>query len=497
MNKNIIQKLKEWRSKKSKEENVELFIILHNKTIETIAEVLPTNEEEFKAIKGLGGKKYEKYGKEIISIVNECLGVTPPEIEDKNQEKIYSVSDFLELINSALGKFHVRVKGEISSVDMRDNYLFFTIKDLEQESAVSCFMWKSDYEISDIDIKEGMEVIVFGIPEVYQRSGRFNLRTETIELVGEGALKKKYEELKKKLSSKGLFKESRKKPIPDFPNKIGLITSKDGAVIHDFQSNLGRFGYKITFLDSRVEGIMAVKDLINGVKYFKDKDIDVLVIIRGGGSLESLQPFNNETLIRKIIDYPAPVICGIGHDKDVPLFSMVADMEVSTPSIVAKELNETWERAIDKISYYESNIFHKYSAVISSYKNALEKYSYQINKGYQYISQKISSVGRLINNISNNFTHILKSVNEKIDYSAKTIINNFSSNMAKTNQHVDNYLKYINQNNPCRQLKLGYSILFANGRIIKSVEQLAKDDILTSRLNDGKVISKVQELRKR
>ena len=154
INQKLIQKLRDWRSKKGRQENVELYLILHNKTIEAIAEALPINKEEFITIKGLGQRKYEKYGQEIISIVNECLGVIPPEIEDKNQEKIYSVSDFLELINSDLGKFHVKVKGEISSVDMRDNYLFFTIKDLEQESVVSCFMWEKDYEISDIDIKE-------------------------------------------------------------------------------------------------------------------------------------------------------------------------------------------------------------------------------------------------------------------------------------------------------------------------------------------------------
>src|SRR5690606_8103527 len=114
------------------------------------------------------------------------------------------------------------------------------------------------------------------------------------------------------------------------------ITSRDGAVIGDFNTNVGKFGYEIIFMDSRVEGAAAIADLISAVEYFEDKDIDVLVIIRGGGSLESLQAFNNEMLIRKVANLKIPVICGIGHDKDMPLLSYVADKAVSTPTAVAQ-----------------------------------------------------------------------------------------------------------------------------------------------------------------
>ncbi len=436
---------------------------------------MPINKEEFIAIKGLGQRKYEKYGKEIISIVNECLGVIPPEIVDKNQEKIYSVSDFLELINSDLGKFHVKVKGEVSSVDMRDNYLFFTIKDLEQESVVSCFMWEKDYEISDIDIKEGMEIIVFGIPEVYQRTGRFNLKAETIELVGEGALQKKYEKLKKKLSREGLFEESKKKPIPGFPNKIGLITSKDGAVIHDFQTNLGRFGYKITFLDSRVEGIMAVKDLISAIRYFKDEPIDVLVIIRGGGSLESLQAFNNEALIREIINFPVPIICGIGHDKDVPLFSLVADKTESTPTAVAREINKTWEEAIAEINQHESDILSQFQMILNDSQHLVEQSFSQIKQYYQEILKIFESFEQIIEKVFSNFAYVLKYNKEKI--------NNFATS--------------LEQNNPEHQLKLGYSIMFSGGKVIKSIKQIKKDDMLKSKLKDGEILSIVDKINKK
>lgn len=474
MNKDLIKKLKEWRSKKGREENLELYLILQNKIIDAIAEALPTNKVEFIAIKGLRDRKFQKYGKDILSIVAEYTGQAFENEEPVNKEKIYSVSDFLELINSTLGKFHVKVKGEISSFSIRDKYLFFTIKDLEQESVVSCFMCKKDYKISDIDIKEGMEIIVFGTPEVYQRTGRFNIRTETIELVGEGALKKKYEVLKKKLESEGLFEAERKKPIPAFSSRIGLITSKSGAVINDFLNNLGRFGYKISLFDSRVEGMMAVKDLISAIRYFRDKSIDVLVIIRGGGSLESLQAFNNEALIREMINFPMPIMCGIGHDKDVPLFSLVADKAESTPTAVAREINRSWEEAIAKINQHEADILSQFQMILNNKDHLIEQSFLKIKHYYQKMIKIFESFEQIVERIFNSFTYVLKYNKERID----------------------NFVKSLEQNNPERQLKLGYSIMFSGGKVIKSINQVKKEDMLKSKLKDGEILSIIDKINK-
>jgi len=192
-----------------------------------------------------------------------------------------------------------------------------------------------------LDIELGMEIIVDGMPSIYAPSGRFNFQVNTIELVGEGALKLAYDKLKKKLEDEGLFGIARKKEIPELVQKIGLITSETGAVIHDFLNNIGKYGFQIKFFNSRVEGQLATADLLKGIKYFENQDIDVLVIIRGGGSLESLQAFNNEVLVRRIAEFEKPVICGIGHDKDVPLCALVADLLVSTPTAVTTVLNKS------------------------------------------------------------------------------------------------------------------------------------------------------------
>lgn len=492
MNQAVIQKLKKWRVDVASKENKELFRVLQNKTIEDISTLLPKDKNELLAIKGIREKKFEKYGNDILAIIHECLGTSIAVDNSSEQEKIYTVSGYLDNINSKLSEAGAKVKGEVSSVSFK-GHLYFSLKDKDDGSVLSCFMWANNYEMCGVEIKEGMELTVHGFPEIYKPSGRFNFRTSTVELVGEGALKKAYEELKNKLEAEGLFEEDRKKPIPDYPQKIGLITSRDGAVINDFMSNIGRFGYRITFVDSRVEGMMAVKDLINAVKYFQDKPVDVLVIIRGGGSLESLQAFNNEALIGEVIKLPMPVLCGIGHDKDVPLLSYVADKAVSTPSIVAKEINKSWEKAIDKLEYYESNIINGYSGALKDVRYNLDNISAQMKEFYQSIFRRFEQCEQSLKNLFYNINYTLKKNREQLSKMPKALNYYFSKLVADTSKVIDNYEKSLHQNNPERQLKLGYSIVTLGDNVIKSVSQVKKGDILKIKVNEGKIHSKVEE----
>lgn len=494
MNQNVLKKLKKWRETKANSENCELFRVLQNKTIEDISMLLPKDKNELLAIKGIREKKFQKYGKDILSIIHDCLETEILEDDNLEREKTYTVSDYLNSVNSKLSAIgSCKVKGEVSSVNFK-GHLYFSLKDKDNESILRCFMWASDYEMCGVEIKEGMELTVYGSPEIYKPRGDFSFRTSEIELTGEGSLKKSYEELKKKLLAEGLFEEARKKPIPNYPHKIGLITSRDGAVINDFLNNIGRFGYKITFIDSRVEGIMAVRELINAIRYFQDKPADVLVIIRGGGSLESLQAFNNEVLIREIIKLPMPVLCGIGHDKDMPLLSYVADKSVSTPSIVAKEINKSWERAVDKLDYYEDNFINTYNGILKDAKYNLENMSVQIREFYQGIFRRFEQYEQTIKNLFHHLGYILKQNREQLEKFPKTLADYFSKSISEAKRVVDNYERSLGQNNPERQLKLGYSIVTLNGKLVKSANQVRKGDILISKLGEGKVQSEAQEI---
>lgn len=370
---------------------------------------------------------------------------------DDSGENIFSVSQFLDLLNIGLRTSEAKIVGEVSSCDFRGNYLFFTLKDKTDQSVINCFMWQREYKISGVVIEEGMEIMVHGFPEIYKPSGRLSFRGDSVELVGEGALKKAYDELKLKLEREGLFAEERKRAIPEYPEKIGLITSKTGAVIHDFLNNIGKFGYHIQFIDSRVEGQLAVADLISAVRSFRKRDIDVLVIIRGGGSLESLLAFNNQMLVHEISRFPKPVICGIGHDKDVPLAALAADISVSTPTAVTRVLNESWEQALGSVRLAEREIFESYERALFRIQEAVEK--------------------------------------------CLAFPEYFSVSLQDANDRILQYEKTIALHNPERQLKLGYSIARIRGKVVRSIRDAHAGDPLDLAVADGMIGTEVGEIR--
>jgi exodeoxyribonuclease VII large subunit len=538
VNQDLVQKLKDWRAKKVKAEGVEPYLVLQNQTIDNIAESMPTNKDEFVAVKGLGDKKFEKYGQEILAIVNDQPSEETSSSEITDDNTVYSVSSFLNLINSKLCEIDAKVKGEISSVDIRERYLTFSIKDSDDDSLLGCFMWTHDYELSCIDLEIGMEVVVHGIPQIYKKGGRFSLQADAIELVGEGALKKAYDELKRKLTTEGVFDESKKRQIPTLPLKIGLITSKDGAVIHDFGNNLGKFGFITKFYDSRVEGVLAVRELVEAIRYFKNQDIDILVVIRGGGSLESLQAFNNEAVIREIVDYPIPVICGIGHDKDVPLFALATDRAYSTPTAVAKELNSSWEQAVSKldnltlviinkfqpilsdsknviakyfsdmdlfqqklmqkigrINQFAKDIVHNYSLQLSETRNSINQSQSTVERNFRQLAKLIDETKRLIGNVLVRFQFGLKGSSRKIDSFIEALVSRYNNQIESTSTTIRNYAVAINLNNPGRQLRLGYSIVLSDGKVVKSIHQISKGGIIINKVSDGDIKSSVEDIK--
>ncbi|MCX6764704.1 MAG: exodeoxyribonuclease VII large subunit, partial [Candidatus Nealsonbacteria bacterium] len=340
---------------------------------------------------------------------------------------------------------------------------------------LDCIIWKNNYALCGVRLEEGKEVILSGYPDIYPSSGRISFKTDIIELKGEGALKKAYEKLKDKLDKEGIFDEARKKKIPMFPERIGVITSKQGAVIHDFLNNIGKHGFKIQMIDSRVEGQEAIKDLLGAIRTFKKKNIDVLVVIRGGGSLESLQPFNNEALVKEIVGLPFPIIAGIGHDKDTPLFTMAADASESTPTAVANLLNESWDRALLFLERYERDIVGRYEMILDNYKEIENKL-------------KISF---------SNFKNALKAAEERLQGTFNNSLSGFKSLLALVNQKIEQSEKIVFFNNPEHQLRLGYSIASCDGKIVRQTKDVKIGKNVYIKVTDGKIISEVKNVIKK
>ncbi|HNY35692.1 MAG TPA: exodeoxyribonuclease VII large subunit [Candidatus Pacearchaeota archaeon] len=397
-------------------------------------------------------------------------------VKELLENNILSISAYLKLLNGILNSFEARIVGEVSEVKISSvGHVYFSLKDKKDKSVLSCVVWNYDYKLCGVELKEGLEIIAKGIPDVYPPTGRLSFKAKTIQLMGEGELKKEYEKLKKKLEDEGLFDLNKKKEIPSFVKRVGIITSKQGAVISDFLNNLGRFGFQIKFIDSRVEGLEAVRDLLNSVKTMKKQDIDVLVIMRGGGSLESFLAFNNEILIREIASLPFPVIAAIGHDKDVPLLSLVADKMVSTPTAAANLLNQSWQEAELELKAMEREIFNSFSS-------SLRSLEYKINSLFLKIKDKLEKVISLF---------------KMIEFRIKTVIPKILENeISKMKDKLGNIEKTINQNDPERNLKLGYCIANSKKGVIKNINDVKVEDIIDLKVYNGIINTQVKKTQK-
>lgn len=369
-----------------------------------------------------------------------------------NNNEIFTIAEYLKLLNENLEYFSAKITGEVTEFKVSTKgHIYFTLKDKQEECVINCLMWQSNYRLCGIEIKQGLEIIVSGYPNIYEPLGKLTFKAETIELKGLGPLKKAYEALKKKLSQEGLFAKERKRPIPLFPQKIGVITSKKGAVIDDFLNNLSQYGFRVILVDARVEGQEASKEIYWALKKLKKIDIEVLVIMRGGGSLESLQAFNNELLVREVAGFPKPVIAAIGHDKDVPLVSLAADVAVSTPTAAAMALNKTWNELAYNLPYLSQRLIDSLGTCLQYLKNEIEQSSQQLIEAFK-------------NQIKETKTYL---------------------------QTLNNYLKAVD---PRTNLKMGYSIVFSDRGVVKEASQLKEGEEITTKFYRGQTLSKIKKV---
>lgn len=412
-------------------------------------------------------------------------------------ENPLSVSDYISVVNELLLGINVKIIGEISEKKLAaSGHVYFSLKDEKSGDLINCALWNSVYRMCGTKIENGMKVIVTGNADVYRARGTLTFKIKTIEPAGEGALKKAYEELKRKLTEEGFFDEARKRKIPDFPKKIGVITSMKGAAIHDFVNNLGKFGFKVLLCDSRVEGQEAVEDLLKSFRVMKKKEIDVLVVIRGGGSLQSLIAFDNETLVREVVNFPVPVISGIGHHEDVPLVALASDVSESTPTAVANYLSRNFVKAYDKVVLCERKIENAFRERIYETKSEINVIIESINQSFDQII-KIYRIGEeKIKRVIMNSSILLQNKEERIYAIKNNIFSQFKNTLNDVRNTINREEKIVFANDPKRQLKMGYAIMKVEGKIIKSVKNLDEGGLIESILSDGEVVSIIKNIKK-
>lgn len=500
---NLRHALYEWRNSEAAKRSVELFRVLPNSALDEIVRVLPSTKEDLIAIKGIKEAKFREYGATILAIVSEFGGVVrdqheePPSTggvkEEVKGEVTLSVGDYLDVVNRMLIRVVARVRGEVTSLKLQGNAAYFAIKDAETESVLNVFMWRSDVDLSGIEVREGVEVVVTGASEIYKPYGRFSFRAQTIELVGEGSLQAAYLALKKKLDEEGLFLPDRKRPLPELPERVGLITSREGAVIHDFLNNLGRYGFSISFVDSRVEGVVAVKDLLAAMKRLAREPIDVLVLVRGGGSLESLQAFNNEHVVRAIAEFPVPVICAIGHDKDIPLAQLVADFAPSTPTATTVLLNASWEEAITELSFLSRNLVSEFGATLSDHARELELSRGMLSLALSRLRARFIEATHAVLEYLPVLRRVLFEHERNTREGFERIALRYREYLEATAEELRTISGLLAIHDPFRQLRLGYGILTKKNRVLRSVAEIDEGESFEARLSDGTLKAIVTE----
>ena len=269
----------------------------------------------------------------------------------------------------------IQVKGEISGCKYHySGHIYFTLKDAG--AAISCVMFSSQRKGLDFTLEDGQSVIVTGQISVFERDGRYQLYARSIAQDGVGRLYEEYEKLKKRLLAEGLFDEQRKKPIPRYASKIGVVTAETGAVIQDICNvTYRRNPYVQLYLyPAKVQGEGAAQTVIEGIHYFEQTDVDTIIIGRGGGSVEDLWCFNDEVLARVIADCTKPIISAVGHETDTTISDYAADLRAPTPSAAAELAVYSWREMEIGLREYRNDLRQAMHQILKVRKLELQKY---------------------------------------------------------------------------------------------------------------------------
>ena len=507
----------QWRREQAEREGVEVFRVLPNAVLELLLTAKPQTKEELLAIKGIKEAKYRKYGKALLGIMAtssdrkvstedaESMILLPeadggsfsfPEKEDVVEEKPLSVSQFLDGLNVELSGMAAQVKGEVSSLDERERVVYFTLKDSEDGSTLNCLMFRSAYQLSGVHLAAGDEVIVEGSPDIYKPSGRLSLKVGYLELSGEGALKKAYDELLRKLTMEGLLAPERKRILPPFPSRVALITSEQGAAIGDFTMNLGQLGLRVDFYPASVEGNRSVGDILEALKFFamRATGYDLLVMIRGGGSLESLQAFNNETLVRAVAECPIPTLLGIGHEKDVTLAALVADTMVSTPTATARTLREPFERARQTISHAEKWLPECFERSLVHARVLIEQGEQTLSLAFPKLRERFVRAKEELFRAFERISFVLQDAEAKLVSASVRITEGYRRFLRHFSQSLINVEEKLREYDPERALSLGYGLIRSQGRLIRGIEEVAVGARIEVQIRDGTLEAEVRHV---
>ncbi|MBF0993412.1 MAG: exodeoxyribonuclease VII large subunit [Granulicatella sp.] len=414
----------------------------------------------------------------------------------------------------------VYLTGEISNFRLRPTHQYFSLKD--ENAIISATMFQSAFKKIQFRPEEGMKVLVIGKVSVFEKSGQYQINIEHMEPDGVGALYLAYEQLKKKLEAEGLF-SLPKKPIPQFPKKIAILTSESGAVIQDIQTTVARRFpvVQLVLYPTVVQGVHAVNSILKNLELVEQEDYDVVIIGRGGGSIEDLWAFNEEPVVRRVAELSIPVISSVGHETDTTLIDFVSDMRAATPTAAAeiatpvlmeihqqlRNLQTRLEQALSRQlqikrermqALANASIFQNPERIYQVYQQRVDQLEMRLQQMMQQSVQHKRQ--QLVKNQHRlelgSPSRRVQTEKQALQYLAKRLEQAQGQLMKDKKQQFQRAIQQLDLLSPLKIMNRGYGILQQEETIIKSVDQLEVNQELTIQLVDGTVRSKVTSVEK-
>lgn len=371
---------------------------------------------------------------------------------------------------------NVEVEGELSNFKKHSSgHIYFTLKD--DKAAISSVLFRSYLSNVDENLKNGDKVVVTGSVSLYEKTGQYQIYVRKIEKSGQGDLHLLFEQLKQKLLSEGLFDSDYKREIPKYAQKIGIITSGTGAAIKDIiQVAKRRNPYiELVLYPSLVQGDEAKFNIVKGIEYFNNVNrVDVLIVGRGGGSIEDLWPFNEEMVARAIYESNIPIISAVGHETDFTIADFVSDLRVPTPSAAAEIAVYDFYEIEAQLNRLRDQLDQKIERVIDIKKDQLAYLKIRLSKTHPRVK------------IEEKY-HLMEELRLKLNRNIRNNIDYKKSNLLILSEK-------LHSRSPMKRLEDGYGYLSHNGKHLLSVKSLEKGDVLDVMLLDGKIKSIVNEI---
>ena len=402
------------------------------------------------------------------------------EIQNRTQQRVYSITELTRQIKFLLESHfpNVWVKGEISNFKLHSSgHMYFSLKD--ENAQLPCVMWRGRNNLLFFMPKDGMKVVAQGNVTVYEKRGYYQFEVLELQPAGIGELQLAFEQLKQRLKAEGLFEAEHKKPIPAYPERIGIVTSATGAAIRDLVTVVGRRFPSVQLILNpvRVQGDGAAEDIARAIDEFNEYgQVDVLIVGRGGGSLEDLWPFNEEVVARAIFRSKIPIISAVGHEVDFSISDFVADLRAPTPSAAAE-------------------------LVVRNRDELLSTLQAMVQKMYRLLKEKIRYYRDKVNYLESSYAlrrpaDVIKEYNQRLDELTRTMETALTHQIERERARITALTKHLENLNPLSIMKRGYSICYReeDGHIIIDAVQLQKEDKIRVQFAKGQIRGTVDEV---